>query len=235
MRRIVILGTGTAVGKTFASVAIARALVEHDPRAHVLALKPVETGIERNADGAPPPGSDAAALESVAHRCTPPRPHPFYAFRTPVSPFRAATPDDRRVSATDIAETIHSHTLHYTAGGWCIVETAGGAFSPLSPNETNVDLSRALGPNALWVLVAPDSLGVIHDVVATTGAMRAAGRVPDLLLLCGARPPDASTGGNADELRAVGLTVPIVELPRDAGAAPASLVQALVGATTGRG
>jgi dethiobiotin synthetase len=85
-----------------------------------------------------------------------------------------------------------------------VVETAGGALSPLSDTETNLDLARALEPAEL-VLVAPDALGVLHDVRATWTAMRALLREPDQLVLCRARPPDASTGTNAAELERLGF------------------------------
>src|SRR6202000_2887278 len=90
---------------------------------------------------------------------------------------------------------------------WVIIETAGGVFSPLSPAKTNFDLALALEP-ALWVLVAADSLGVLHDVSATLQAMRARKRAPDHVILSGAREPDASTGPNAAELQALGIATP---------------------------
>jgi len=97
---------------------------------------------------------------------------------------------------------------------WSVVETAGGVFSPLSATATNLDLALALEP-AIWVLVAADSLGVLHDVTATLQAMRARGRAPDHVVLCAARAPDASTGTNAAELAALGIVTPSAVLARD--------------------
>jgi dethiobiotin synthetase len=82
-----------------------------------------------------------------------------------------------------------------------LVELAGGAFSPLGLGVTNVELALALEP-ALWLLVAPDALGVLHDVTAT---LRALPRAPDALVLSGARAPDPSTGSNAAELARLGI------------------------------
>ena len=82
---------------------------------------------------------------------------------------------------------VSSHSAH-----WTIIETAGGVFSPLALGLSNFELARALEP-AIWVLVAADALGVLHDVSATLKAMRASGREPDHLVLSGAREPDAST------------------------------------------
>lgn len=232
MQLVVVLGTGTEIGKTFATVSLARALAALQPNAPVLALKPVETGIALGPGGTPPPQSDAAALEAVCHRVAPPRPHPMCALRTPVSPFRAAALEHRGVSISEIRKQVADITLRYTTG-WCLIETAGGALSPLTRDDTNADLALALGPDALWVLVGPDSLGVIHDVTATCAALRTRGRAPDLLVLSAARPPDESSGGNAAELRDIGFPLPIYTLERGGDAGAAALAAAVVAASPG--
>ncbi len=106
--------------------------------------------------------------------------------------------------------TLRDTTLHYN-----LIESAGGVFSPLGPTLTNFDLAKSLEP-ATWILVAPDSLGVLHDVRATLLAMSALGRRPDHVVLCGARPPDASTGTNRAELEGLGIATIAAELTRDA-------------------
>jgi dethiobiotin synthetase len=98
---------------------------------------------------------------------------------------------------------------------WLLLETAGGAFSPLSSRTTNRDLATILEP-AIWVLVASDSLGVLHDVRATLTALDAVGRRPDFLVLSQARDADSSTGTNERELRRVGLPKPIAYASRGA-------------------
>ena len=87
-------------------------------------------------------------------------------------------------------------------------------FTPLAPSATNFELACALEP-ALWVLVAPDALGVLHDVRVTWEACARRGRVPDYLVLSAARPADASTGTNAHELRTLGIASPLQALPHD--------------------
>ena len=89
-----------------------------------------------------------------------------------------------------------------------LIETAGGALSPLSATATNLDLARALSP-ALWLLVAPDALGVLHDCRVTLAAL---GRAPDALALSAARALDASSGTNAEELRWLGIASPLCVL-----------------------
>ena len=110
---------------------------------------------------------------------------------------------------------------------WSVVETAGGVFSPLSPTATNFDLALALEP-AIWVLVAPDALGVLHDLSATLQAMRARGRTPDHVVLSGAREPDSSTGSNAAELEALGIVATSAVLARNDDRGIASLVERLL-------
>jgi dethiobiotin synthetase len=94
-----------------------------------------------------------------------------------------------------------------------IVETAGGVFSPLSDQTTNLDLALTLDP-AIWVLVAPDRLGVLHDIESCLQAMRALARWPDWIVLSAPAAPDESTGTNAAELRRRPAP-PIITLPRD--------------------
>lgn len=227
MRRIVVLGTGTGVGKTHVTEALARAL--QVAGVHVQASKPVETGI-RPRSSAPPPGSDAERLER-ASSIRPLRPHPRYAFPRPVSPHLEAARLGKpiRIAAIRawVGQALHDTTLPM----WQLIETAGGVFSPLSPRLTNFDLAAALDP-AVWILVAPDALGVLHDVRATLLAMRTRGRTPDHLVLTASRPRDASTGQNAAELFRVGLPRPSAVLSRSArtNAALSPLVRALLAA-----
>jgi dethiobiotin synthetase len=91
---------------------------------------------------------------------------------------------------------------------------AGGVFTPLSTTATNFELARALDP-AIWVLVGSDTLGVLHDLTAATEAMRARGRSADFTVLSEARPSDASTGTNANELTLLGIASPVYTLARN--------------------
>jgi dethiobiotin synthetase len=232
MRRIVILGTGTGVGKTFFTASLARALTAASPGLRLAAVKPIETGVARSRSKTegPAPGTDAASLEEVS-TAPPYRPHPACAFADGVSAHLAARRAGRRVSPSAILGWLESNASHDTTLPVTheLIETAGGAFSPIGPRETNLDLAVALGP-AVWILVAPDALGVLHDIRATLLAMTAVARAPDYLVLSAARAPDASSGTNAAELRRVGLPAPAVVLPRNGATtrAFAPLVRALL-------
>ena len=107
-----------------------------------------------------------------------------------------------------------------------MIETAGGVFSPLTETLTNFDLAHCVG-KAQWILVAPDRLGVLHDVCSTLHAMRTLGRLPDWLILNAPPIPDASTGTNAAELRRLGVTTPLLCLGRDEASSLAALLDEL--------
>ena len=188
--RVVILGTGTDVGKTYVTASLARGLHARGPSS-VLALKPIESGVETGMTG------DAGVIAAAAA-------HPAalspWRFRAAVSPHLAAREEGVRLDPGEVADWVRSEEER-ASPEIVLVELAGGAFSPLGDGATNVDLALALEP-ALWLLVAPDSLGVLHDVTAT---LRALPRKPDAVLLSAARLPDQSSGRNAAELEHLGI------------------------------
>jgi dethiobiotin synthetase len=181
--RVVMLGTGTDVGKTYVTRRLAEAL---SSRTSVLALKPVESGV---IDGR------AGDAEQIAEAAGHPALRSPWRFGRAVSPHLAARDSGQALDIGSITEWIAEQErvrpAHVT-----LIETAGGALSPLAPAITNVELALALEP-AVWLLIAPDALGVLHDVSAT---LRALPRRPDAIALSASRPSDASTGTNADEL-----------------------------------
>lgn len=83
LRRVVVLGTGTGVGKTRLTVALARALRRIGP---TLALKPLESG------------GDADARAFDVENSLRVDPHPLIALREPLSPHLAARRDGRGIS-----------------------------------------------------------------------------------------------------------------------------------------
>jgi dethiobiotin synthetase len=224
-KRIVLVGTGTAVGKTHVACALIRAWGERGSCA--IGLKPVETGVatvETRAEGL----SDQQRLWEASaafhvKRSTPPTFHvkrSLYAFPQAVSPHLAARSAGQRIDLGAIRRWIEDHIAPIV-----VVETAGGLFSPLGPGFTNLDLARALRPNAL-VLIAADRLGVLHDVTAALGLAAARGCGIDATVLCASTTPDPSTGTNAVELERLGLVRPLATFPREDEEHPASLAAA---------
>jgi dethiobiotin synthetase len=211
--RIVVLGTGTDVGKTYVTAALARGLRRHGP---VLALKPIESGTLAGATG--DAGTIAAAAGHEA-RLSP------WRFPRPISPHLAAREAGQAIELPQVVGWVQEQAA--AASGPVVVELAGGAFSPLARGLTNVDLALALEP-AIWILVAPDALGVLHDVTAT---LRALPRPPDLVLLSGSRPTDQSTGTNATELSSLGICEVLEVVPAGAEECPKTVAWLLGGRT----
>jgi dethiobiotin synthetase len=211
-----VLGTGTEVGKTYVTKLITNLLTGRYPLATVLALKPVESGVAELAD------SDAAILG----RCSQPPCEPRHAFalRAPISPHLAAKMEHQTVTTDAITRWVRAQLSavpsksHQDAARdtWTIIETAGGVFSPISDTQTSLSIAVAFDP-AVWVLVAPDRLGVLHDLRATLIALEKVARLPDLLLLNAPAVPDPSTGTNRREIENLGIAPVTGEIARNSG------------------
>ncbi len=217
--RIVLVGTGTGIGKTHLGVALVKALA--DTGAEVAGLKPVESGVVA---GEPCDASRLSAVSTFHVKLPPP-----YALAAPVSPHIAAAREGMLISLPPILRWVES-----VAAPWVVVETAGALLSPLAPGLTNLDLMLALEPTAV-VLVAPDRLGVLHDVSAALLALRVlAPHVPEpVVALQTPGETDASTGSNAAELVHLGIARRVTTFPRadaegaDVQAVALGLVEAL--------
>jgi len=202
MTRIVVLGTGTEIGKTHASIAITSALT--DMGTSIAALKPIESGVPINPKEASTDYGSLAAFSSY------PAHPPPYALPDPVSPHLAARRAQVKIDFERIAKWVDSHAAKIV-----LVETAGAMLSPIDKTHTNLDLTRRLKPD-LVLLVAPDRLGVLHDVTAALHAYRTlAPELPTPAVLL--QPPpttDISTGTNADEIVWLGLAPKVFVFPR---------------------
>lgn len=204
--RIAIVGTGTEIGKTHVACALARVLALR--KLSVAGLKPVESGIGEGETDAARLGL-AAATEVQA---------PLYGFADPVSPHLAA----RRTGAVIELGRIVEWLKRFPAD-WQLVETAGGLLSPLGVGITNLDLTRSTAPTRI-VLVAPDRLGVLHDLTASLRVLQLEmPNVPVGVALSAPQVADASTGTNADEIRLLGIHAEAVPFPRAEVTAPETL------------
>lgn len=188
-RRIVIAGTGTGIGKTHAGVALTAALVAGGSIA--LGLKPIESGwTSTQSDGA-----ELAKVSSFA-----PNPAP-YTFEEALSPHLAARHAGIQIDFELIEAWLLSHAAEFL-----VIETAGGLLSPLGPKQRNLDWIRRLHPELL-LLVAPDRLGVLHDVGTCCIALQTlAPELPEpWVVLQAPSSEDGSTGSNASELQTLGI------------------------------
>ena len=206
LERVVVLGTGTGVGKTWVTAALAQASAGSS-----LALKPIESGCERGQ-----PAADAALLAEAARS---PYAPPLYAFEPPVAPWAAATQAGQTIDLQAVIRWVGGHerqalrdtTRHVTHS---LIESAGGLFSPLSASATNYELAQALEP-CIWVLVAPNRLGVLHDVTSALLAMRQRGSREALVVLNACGPEDASCADNAALLGQLHAGVEFFSVARD--------------------
>jgi dethiobiotin synthetase len=197
VRRIVVAGTGTGVGKTTVAAALLRqARAAGHP---TLGLKPIESGFVEST-------SDAAELADACGYAA----QPLYALREALSPHRAAAMEGVEIDVDAGRRWVLDHEAQRAAlvgnDFVSVVELAGGLFTPLSLTTTNLDLLRALEP-CCWVLVATDRLGVLHDLGASVAAARAAHRAPDWLVL-NAIQPDHATPHNLSDVRSLYPSTP---------------------------
>jgi dethiobiotin synthetase len=193
-RLVVVSGTGTSIGKTHFSEALLLVLARMYRK--VAGVKPIETGMGEATI------SDAARLERVSTFHVK---HFGYVFAEPLSPHLAARETDTPIRLDVLVPLIHAARATVDV---LLVELPGGLFSPLSDTEVNADLVRATRPD-VTLLVAPDRLGVLHEVISTHRAASTAAVDLDGIVLIAPERPDASTGLNAPELARL-LDVPVL-------------------------
>jgi dethiobiotin synthetase len=231
---VFVSGTGTNIGKTYLVVSLLMQLRARGVVAY--GYKPVESG----ATGDTGPDQQALAAASAVLRSRPPvqdarrGPIAHYAFAAPLSPHRAAMLEGAHV---DIAHIVDSIAQLAPRCALLIVELPGGLFSPLTTDVCGADLYRMTAQrfmahgaaaqadgqgahNCELLLVAPNRLGVLHDVasvrralgfslgIATPAQFRVA-----LVDCVESAEPDLSCDTNAADLVACGVNQVIV-IPR---------------------
>lgn len=203
---VVVAGTGTGIGKTHVASALVRQLASTSSR--VAGRKPIESGI---VEGVLADADILAAAGTVPMQSPPP-----YLLADPVSPHLAARRAGRAIDVDAAARWCLESAM---GAEHLVVETAGGLLSPLGPSATNLDLAIRVGPDRL-VVVAPDRLGVLHEVRAVQLAIHASLGDRTLVVLVTPGVPDASTGTNAEELLRLGWCARsrVLTWPRDGGA-----------------
>jgi dethiobiotin synthetase len=198
-RLVLVGGTGTEIGKTHVAEALILALGAVGLR--VAGLKPVESGVGTGV-------SDRTRLSRASTFHV----QPFgVALKAPLSPHRAAREEGVTIHIDALADGIQTRRA---GADFVVVELAGGLFTPLAEGTLNVDFAARLRPDFL-LLIAPDRLGVLHDVLATTRAAAAAGlRIHGIALVEPARR-DASTGSNAADLASFAGVPVLATIPRE--------------------
>lgn len=198
---VVVTGTDTAVGKTWVTAALARALGRSG--ATIRAIKIVETDCsdERRAT------EDGVILARATGQDAPVE--ALYRYRDNLPPVLAA---ERAGQQLDFDEVLMAVERYAARCDLLLLEGASGLLSPFTWEWCLVDIAQALEARAL--LVGSDRLGTLNHALLTLGALElAAIPVADTILT----PPataDGSTGSNAAALKRLSGVARVVTVPR---------------------
>ena len=209
MSVLVVTGTGTGVGKTIATAALA---VRAGTSGSVVVVKPVQTGIG--------PEYDDPADADVVHRLTGCAVQEHTTLDDPLAPDTAARLRGVRIPpVTEYADRIRVLTeFHDTV----LVEGAGGLLVRLdTEGGTLLDLAETLAASVPVevVVVAAAGLGTLNHAELTVAALRARGLEPAGLVI-GSWPaePDLAERCNLDDLPLVTGVPVLATIPAGAGA-----------------
>lgn len=171
MQRFLLLGTDTDIGKTTACAALCAALLRTGRT--VVACKPVETGSQTHAD--------LKSLQTLLGAGERLRTVAGIRYELAAAPSAAARDaGERPPSIAECAKIVRA--AEDDAGG-IVVETCGGALTPLSASEYVGDLAASL-PDYRVILVAGLRLGVLSHSFSAAHYMRSIGRPIDAVILC---------------------------------------------------
>lgn len=213
--RLFVSGTGTGVGKTVVTTALAAALRARGEA--VVALKPIETGC------APEP-LDALALAAACGRPELAHLSGSYRARAPLAPFAATLAGEPALAWDALVGAVRPHL----GAPHVLVEGAGGLLVPLDPTRTIAELAAALELPLL--LVARDALGVLSDTLAAVECATRRGLEIAAVVLRTPPDPDSSIASNVDIL-AARIDPPVLRFPNLAeGADPAAAGAAVLAA-----
>jgi len=156
MSVLIVSGTGTEVGKTVATAALAACAP-----GRVAVVKPAQTGV---ADGAPGDLAEVTRLSGVRDT------YEFARYPDPLSPHHAAMWSSR--PALDFAEAAQRIDDLDTEYDTVLVEGAGGLLVPFDSDRgwTLVDLAHHL--NAPLVVVTQPGLGTLNHTALTVERIR---------------------------------------------------------------
>lgn len=169
MSALFVTATGTEIGKTFVTAALARHL--HRQGRAVRALKPVVSGFDDATKAESDPAMLLRALDQAPTDAALAEISPWR-FAAPLSPDMAARREGR---AIDFAALVGHCRGEIAAAGVdpLLIEGVGGAMVPLTDRETVLDWMTALRIPVL--LVAGSYLGTISHTLTTFSVLRAAG------------------------------------------------------------
>ena len=200
----VVTGTGTGVGKTIATAALARRAAQDGS---VVVVKPVQTGIG--------PGSDEVGDADVVHALSGCAVQELTCLEDALAPETAARLRGVRIPL--VAEYADRVRVLAEFHDTVLVEGAGGVLVRLDADGgTILDLAAEL--RAEVVVVTEAGLGTLNHTELTVAALRARGIEPNGLVI-GSWPSDpglAETCNREDLPRVTGVPV-LATIPAGAG------------------
>ncbi len=160
---VAVAGTGTGVGKTWVSCAVARATLERGSRVQV--RKPVQSFAMASAAGLDETDAEllAAVTGEALHDVCPA--HRWYGLAM-APPMACDALGDAPFTAADLLDELQWHG----AVDIGLVETVGGVRSPMTDDADSAGFVRALAPDAV-LLVADAGLGTINAVRSACDAL----------------------------------------------------------------
>lgn len=201
-KRFFVTGTGTGVGKTFVTCAIASLAKQRGLQ--VVAHKPIETGCELVEGGRV--GADQKLLRlassSWLHDRTDEVAVGTYQLAAALAPSVAARQENRTLDMQRIGETLERAEQTPSGGrvDVLLVEGAGGWRVPITDQHEMRDLARLVGGEILVVGLA--TLGTINHSLLTVEAVEREGHSIAALVLSN-RPDDdeAMVRSNVEEIQ----------------------------------
>ncbi|MFB7173741.1 dethiobiotin synthase [Streptomyces sp. NPDC056254] len=214
MSVVMVSGTGTEIGKTVVTAAVAAAAVAAGRS--VAVLKPAQTGV-----GPQEPGDAAEVVRLAGSSVTAME---LARYPEPLAPDTAA----RRSGLPTLAPAQIAEAARRLAGDHdlVLVEGAGGLLVQFDEaGHTLADAARLLGAPTL--IVAPAGLGTLNSTTLTAEALRARGLTP-LGVVVGSWPhsPDLAARCNLADLPKSSELPLLGAVPEGAGTLPPELFRA---------
>ena len=175
-----ITGTDTGVGKTVLTALFTRFLRERG--INVAALKPICSGGRDDARILRAASAGVITLDEI---------NPWH-FRAPIAPVLAARRERKRVKLADVLAHVRAMQKRFDV---VLIEGAGGLLSPLGEHFNSRELLTAL--RATPIVVCPNRLGVVNQVLLTLEALPKKFRRRARVVLMSPPKPDAATASNA--------------------------------------
>lgn len=179
-RTIFITGTDTGVGKTVLTTLLVKFLREQNTNA--AALKPICSGGRDDTRKIFDAMNGELAMDEI---------NPWH-FRASIAPVLAARKESKKIKLAEVVAHVRKIEKRFD---FVIVEGAGGLLSPLGENFDSRDLILKL--RAMPMVVAPNKLGVINQILLTLEALPKNFRRKTKIVLIALEKADSATASNA--------------------------------------